>query len=224
MYNSKQIRLTRRFMLSATGAMLGVSLTGRAAFAEGGRDPQVPTEDISNDPPPKKRPNQKTRVMLTQKNYHRVSPKGLKRAIAGNKAGDEYRIIGFSKKMSQNIFEMTLLNRKKTLAIFKKMRTLKTKKAREQYLFGQEIGLDSKIREIDKDIEPKTMGDILFNDDKEYVKELKAERKKLKAYLRLLRKWGAKPMEGRLNSLEGGSLTQFFLGIPITSTSRVSTN
>ncbi len=201
-YNGKYQSIARRQMLLGASAMISLGLMTSTAFANGGRDPKPPsgsssntTIEIGNKPRTKTR---KTRVMLTQSRYHRISSKGLKTAIKGIDSGDDYWIEGFSKKMSRNIFEMTLLDRKKTLEIFKKMRTLKTKKAREDYLWEQESWLAFEINRLNEDIRPKTMAEILFDDSKEHIDKLKAKRKKLKTYLKLLRKWSKKPLEGSL--------------------------
>ena len=199
-FNISTAVMTRRNVLACLSSVVFSSAT--YASGGGGRDVEPSSQPISNDPPPakKNKPGQKTNVMLTQKNYHRISTKGLQTAIKGIDAGHNYWIDGFTKKMSRNIFEMTLMERKRTLSIFKKMRTLTTHAQRRRYLLDREWDVDSEIDDLEDDMEAKVLEDILFDDDKEYVERLKKKVKRLKAYRKLLRRWIKKPMEGRLVS------------------------
>ncbi len=205
-FSYKYRSISRRRVLTGASAMLGVGLTGNVTFADGGgggeKESQPSTHNTStNAPSPKTRNNgEKIRVMFTKEKYHRISTKGLKTAIKGIESGDEYWIDGFTEKMSRNIFEMTLMDRKYTLLIFKDMLKLKTREKRKTYLEDKEFDLDLEIERLQRELRPKTLEDALFNENKEFYERVKARLKWFRAYRRLLHQWTKKPMEGMLPS------------------------
>ncbi len=173
--------LTRRLMLSLTTAMFGTGLMGNMAHADGGgggeKESQPSTQDISTDAPSTKKKGKKTRVMFTKKNYHRISTKGLKTAISGIDSGDEYWIEGFTKKMSKNIFEMTLIHRRRTLLIFKKMLNIKTREKRLLILEDEIFDVNMEIERLERGLRPKSFAEILKPETTELTERMKARLK-----------------------------------------------
>lgn len=119
------------FTIAATTLIAGTALPALA----GGDGAERSKKKNSASSSPKSKPSSAAKpVRITQKNFHKLSDRGLRTLIAQIDAGQDTRVEGFSRRMSKNLFGMALLGRDFTVMVIREMGETSGRRARRQYL------------------------------------------------------------------------------------------
>ena len=123
----------RRAIFSiAAGALVGCTALPALAGGDGAERSKKKNTAAAGT---KSKPRSKAKaVLITQKNFRKLSERGLRTLIGQIDAGQDTRVEGFSRRMSKNLFGMALLARDFTVMVIAEMGEITGRKARRQYL------------------------------------------------------------------------------------------
>lgn len=179
--------VSRRIAVLLIGSSIGVAVSGLSAYAGGGRD----TVDTSKSQSSSKKSQTKA-TLITQKNFQKLSPKGLKTLIRMIDSGEDARVEGFSRSFSRHLFETALTDKAFVVLLLDELKPLRTVKKRKDYLSDVAYEVENPFEDL---VQPAGMSTEEFDAyiDSQETPEALNERK---IKLRLLKKWRWAPRQG----------------------------